>query len=249
MVATKRGRKPKYLHTIILDGVNARELYKRYKQGKKASSREQSPHFTPIIEYSTKSDSTTTVTTQISDLQSKNKPTHIYYDSKSLDHQVTMIDYINYGCLPERTDVWCGHCNHPFTTSPIGIPIKYIRKKPDREQPEDDKIVGTNDYFLTHGIFCSFPCCLAFLKDYGHKSLYKNSKSLLYSLYYKLYRSELTVKPAPSWECLKVHGGDLSIEDFRKSFCTCNYIITENIKRPYMVAVGKYIEERRCGYI
>jgi len=59
----------------------------------------------------------------------------------------------------------------------------------------------------------------------------------------------MKVTAAPSWECLKVHGGTLSIDEFRKTFCTSNFIITPNIKRPFMFCIGKYIEERRCGYI
>lgn len=241
MVTGKRGRKPKYLHTIVLDGINARDVFKKYKQPKKEDTQ---AYIAPIIEYSTKNGDSTT---QVTELNTKRVPVQVYMDTIKDGRSVTMIDYINYGCLPERTDLWCGHCHHPFNTSPIGMPIKYVNKHPDKNQPDEDKVVGTNDYFLTYGVFCSFPCCLAFLKE--HKSaLFRNSKSLLYSLYYKLYGTELKARKAPSWECLKVYGGKLSIEDFRKSYCNCNYIITENIKRPYMVAVGKYIEEKRCGY-
>ncbi len=247
MTTGKRGRKPKYLHTIILDGINAREVYKKYKQSKRDEAMQPAqPHFTPIIEYSSKTGEQST--TQITELTPKRQPLHVCIDPKD-GKCITMLDYVKYGCLPERTDLWCRYDHHPFNTSPIGIPIKYVRKKPDKVQEEDDKIIGTNDYFLTYGVFCSFPCCLAFLKENGHRSLFRNSKSLLYSLYYKLYKTELKVKAAPEIDCLKVHGGKLTIEEFRKSFCTCNYIITQNIKRPYMVSVGRYIEERRCGYI
>jgi len=245
MTKGKRGRKPKYLHIIVLDGINAREVYKKYKQNKKEGITQA--HFTPIIEYSSKTGEQST--TQITELSPKKRAMHIFMDTHKDDRSVTMIDYVNYGCLPERTDLWCTHDHHPFSTSPIGLPIKYVCKRPDKMQKDDDKISGTNDYFLTYGVFCSFPCCLGFIKEHGHKSMFRNSKSLLYSLYYKLYQTELKIKKAPSWECLKVHGGKLTIDEFRKSFCVCNYIITTNIKRPYMVAIGRYIEERRCGYI
>lgn len=243
-MTTKRGRKPKYLHTIVLDGINAREIYKQYRH--KKSDQRSEPHYKSILSYSAKANDEST--TQITEL-TKQRPTHVFMDTLRDGKMVTMLDYVNYGCLPERTDLWCCHCHHPFNTSPIGVPIKYVPPKPAKEQPEEDQIVGTNDYFLTFGIFCSFPCCLAFIKDYSHKPLFRNSKSLLYNLYFKLYQTELKVKKAPSWECLKVHGGDMTIEEFRKSFCNCNYIITENIKRPYMVSVGRYIEKKRCGFI
>ena len=238
---SKRGRKPKYLHTIILDSVNAREVYKKYKQTRRDEPPQ--PLYTPIGEYPAKNGESTT------QIPSKRKVVNPFLDVAKIGKSITMIDYINYGCLPERTDLMCGHDHHTFSTSPIGIPIKYVQKKVDKEQPTDDKIVGTNDYFLTYGVFCSFPCCLAFLNERKGDFFFRNSKSLLYSLYYKLYKTELDVKPAPSWQCLKTHGGNLTIEEFRKSFCACNYVITENIKRPYMVAVGKYIEEKRYGLL
>jgi len=246
MTTGKRGRKPKYLHTIVLDGVNAREVYKRYKRNKKNDHNSSTPHFTPIIEYSSRDGEQST--TQITELSTQRRPTNTFLDPKD-GRKVTMIDYVKYGCLPERTDLWCRHCQHTFNTSPIGIPIKYVRRKPDKEQLDDDKISGTNDYFLTYGVVCSFPCGLTFIDDNKHKPMFRNSKSLLYSLHHKIYGTELKASKAPSCDCLKVHGGHLSIEEFRKSFCNCNYVITENIKRPYMVAVGRYIEERRCGYI
>lgn len=236
MTASKRGRKPKYLHIITLDGINARQIYKKYKQG--TTDTTNAIQFTPIIEYSSRSEPS-----QVTELSDKQSTSQVFYEKNS-DH-VTMIDFVNYGCLPERTDLYCWHCHHPFNTSPIGAPIKYIRKQADK----NDRTAGTNEYFQTMGVYCSFPCCLAFINEHKHVPLYRNSKSLLYSLYFKLYGTKLKIKPAPSWECLKNYGGNLSIEEFRKKFCVCNYIITENIKRPFMVSVGKYIEEQRCGYI
>lgn len=251
MTNGKRGRKPKYLHIIILDGINAHKVSKEYKQNKKDTENPlvASTHFTPIIEYTTKiGTDLDQSTTQITDLATKKLSGQVFLDYLKDERSVTLIDYVNYGCLPERTDLCCFHCRHPFNTSPIGIPIKYIPEKPEKEL-EDNSTQIRNDYFLTYGVFCSFPCCLAFLKEHSSDQFFRNSKSLLYSLYFKLYNTELRISPAPSWECLKIHGGNLSIDEFRKSFCTCNYVITPNIKRPYMVTVGRYIQESRCGFL
>ena len=212
---------------------------KKYRSTKQDDSTQI--QFTPIIEYTKNADQTVT---QITDLTLKRRPTNVFMDLGRDGKIITMIDYVNYGCLPERTDLCCAHCHHQFPTSPIGIPIRYIRKRPDKVQPDDAQTVGTNDYFLTANVVCSFPCLLAFVNEHSNDPLYRQSKSLTYSLYYKLYQEELTIKPAPSWECLKIHGGHLSIEEFRANFCTCSYTITPNIKRPFMVAVGKYVEER-----
>ena len=242
---TKRGRKPKYLHTIVLDGINAREIYKKFKHNRTESK-------PPIIlEYSSKSEEKST---QIVDLEKKQSiPIFIEPKDRKI---ITMLDYVNYGCLPERTDLCCRYDGHPFKTCPIGIPIKYVPKRPDvshvsypepdAKNRDDDVITGTNDYFLTFGIVCSFPCLLAFLRDNGNKAFFKQSKSLTHSLYSKIFSQELKVAPAPELECLAIYGGPLSIEEFRNSFCTVTYTITSNIKRPYMVAVGKYIEKTKC---
>lgn len=221
----KRGRKPKYTHTLILDNVNAREIYKNYKNVFKDADTSASCNNMHIDD-------------RVVPFDCKTQYSNFFYESHNTQ-TVTMIDYVNYGCLPERTDMWCAHDHHPFNTSPIGVPIAYMPNK----QNTTDK-----DYFLTTGIFCSFSCCLAFINEHRHEFLYRNSKQLLYALYYRIYQTNMDILPAPSWETLKVHGGHLSIDEFRKSFCQSNFIITPNIKRPYMVCVGKYIDERRCGY-
>jgi hypothetical protein len=248
MTASKRGRKPKYLHTIILDGINAREIYKKYKQNKREDPPSlHQPQFTQVLEYSNKNGDAST--TQIRELSIKRAQVNIFFDAQQNGRNVTMLDYITFGCLPDCTDLCCANDHHGFNTSPIGIPIQYVRRKPDKIQPDSNKIVGTNDYFLTHNIVCSWPCGIKFIEDHKHLSLYRNSKSLFYSMYYKIYKTELMVDPAHSYECLKEYGGPLTIEKYREMFCKCNFIITENIKRPLMVAVGKYIDEQKCGYI
>lgn len=236
----KRGRKPKYIHTLVLEGVNARDIYKKYKN----HTIENTQNFTPIIEYTNRGEESST---NILDLSVKSRPTELYYDINGCNNSITMIDYVNYGCLPERTDIRCYHCHHSFNTSPIGVPIEYIQKK--WEDLNKEEVCGINDYYHTFGVFCSFPCCLAYIRENKHKSLFVDSLQLLYSLYYKIYGCELKIKPAPNAEVLKVYGGDLSIDEYRRSFCSTNYVITQNIKRPYMVAVGKYVKQKKYGYI
>jgi len=237
----KKGRKPKYIHSIILQGLNAREIYKEYKQNVKTDAINSS--IPTIIEYSKNN----TEEQHVTELLPKVK-THIYYNPND-NKTVTMRDYISFSCLPERTDLCCFHDRHQFNSSPIGIPIKYVPKVRDKKIPLDQPETGTNDYFLTYGVTCSFNCALAFIKDHQHEHIYRNSKNLLYSMYYKIYNTSLNVNPAPSWENLKEYGGHLNIEQLREAFCNCKYIITPNIKRPYMVSVGKYIEQSKCGFI
>jgi len=234
----KRGRKPKYTHVIILRGVNAKELQKKLKGG--IDNHEKLPTISPIIEYS--GSGSTGITTSIDSFNQESQNTPFLTENSK---NVLMKDHVEFGCLPNRTDLFCWHDRNPFTTSPIGLPIKYIPPKPDTTTAEAK---GTNDYFLTMGVFCSFPCCLAYITEHQQSDpLLKNSGGLLHLLYHKLYSSELKVDPAPSWKHLKEYGGVINISDFRKSFCSnYSYIITSNVKRPFMVAVGNYTEEKRC---
>lgn len=243
MTVGKRGRKPKYNHIVLLKGVNAREVFKDFKQSK-ASKPDEEPA-TPITEL-TSSDQDGTLLSDISKPVSTTKST---LDTVDDGRKVIMADHVNYGCLPDRTDLWCRWCQHSFNTSPIGIPIGYCDKKPDKIQLTQGEISGVNDYFLTDKVVCSFPCALSYIKENQHKTLYKNSIGLLHSLYYKIYGAELRIKPAESIDCLKVHGGDLDIKEYRDRNCQANYIITDSIKRPYMVAVGRYTEQTRCGIL
>jgi hypothetical protein len=251
----KRGRKPKYNHILILHNLNAREIYKKFKSGDIGSNSMN----LPLIEYSDTSKSNkVNIHSEFRDTNDNQPVTELTRKTQivnldPLDHKfLTMKDYVSCGCLPERTDICCWHCRGTFTTSPIGIPIKYVPpmiKKNNVGDKSNKNDICINDYFLTNGVFCSFPCCLAYIKEHSSESLYRNSISLLKSLYYKLYNTEFKINAAPSWQVLKDYGGKLTLEEFRNSFCTSKFIITQNIKRPYMVAVGTFIEEKKLGYI
>jgi len=116
-----------------------------------------------------------------------------------------------------RTDICCWWCCHQFENVPIGLPIKYI-----------DKI----DRFKVQGVFCSFACMIAYKNDYKHK--YQDNYLVLY-LYNKLTGISPSIidgendkleiddfnnrylKAAPPRCALKMFGGELSIDEFRKS--------------------------------
>ena len=99
-----------------------------------------------------------------------------------------------------------------------------------------------NDYFLTDGVFCSFNCTLAFIKDHNQDIFYKESYSLLYSLYEQLVGKRATkITPAPHWRLLKEYGGHLSIERFRDAFNTLEYEFMFNIRE--MRTISKVFKE------
>ena len=125
----------------------------------------------------------------------------------------------------KSTNLHCMWCCHKFTTPPIPIPEKYI----------DDK-------FHVYGIFCSFNCASSYIfkmeDDYDRKFEKYNLLNLLYK---KVTNNNNKIKLAPDKEVLKIFGGNLSIEDFRKSSLdnTKNY----NIQFPPLVTIIPKIEE------
>ena len=242
----RRGRKPKYRHTVMLKDIVARDLFNRIKHARK--------HDQSTIVRFDESDSIRVQPneeerTKILDFNFDKKQS--FYMESGITRHIQMIDHISGGCLPHRTDIHCWHDRHEFTTSPIGIPIKYIPKKYiiNYSTIHNKTDCGENDYYITFGIFCSFSCALAYIKEHASDPLFRQSKSLLYSMYYKLNHTQCNENEAPHWQCLESYGGHLTIDDFREKYCTSNFEITDNIKRPYMVAVGKFIEQKKCNFL
>ena len=169
----------------------------------------------------------------------KRIPTIDTPDINNTDNMVTMSDYVNFGCLPIYSSMRCFHDHHTFDDAPVGIPIKYNPTKRTENS-------GINDYYETWGNFCSFSCCLAYIRKHKHvNDMFANSEPLLYSMYNDIYNAEMDITAAPSFELLKDYGGKVTIDEFRKGFL--KYTLTPEIKRPYMVSVGKYIDIADTG--
>ena len=97
--------------------------------------------------------------------------------------------------LPERTSAWCFHCCHPFTTPPLGLPIR-----------------KTTDEFITTGIFCSIPCMKTYNLEQNTSSVSERFNMIEHM------RAKIGAPKgfAPRREELHVFGGALSIEEFRR---------------------------------
>ena len=174
---------------------------------------------------------------------------------------VTMIEYLQQKHLPTSTNLKCFWCKYPFETIPIGCPIKYVNSNIEKsyishitkdkyymkENITNQKLASIpniilnnenieilpveNNYYLTDGIFCSFNCAMGFIRDNSHDSFYKESYSLLYSMYFHFIgKKPGTILPAPHWRLLSDFGGKLSIEEFRKTFQTISYEFLYNIR-------------------
>lgn len=84
--------------------------------------------------------------------------------------------------------------------------------------------INHKDYYSTDGIFCSFNCCKAFIKDNKHNKLYESSDILLTKLYNDMYNvKNIVINPSPHWRLLVDYGGNLTIQQFRDNFNKTTY--------------------------
>lgn len=188
---------------------------------------------------------------------------------------ITMKDFLTKESIPKQTNISCYWCRHKFDTIPIGCPIRYIpsqyEKKYFSEITKDKYVIRQNitnqkkniiqdkeniidkEYYETDGIFCSFNCCLAFIEDrrLAKNSLYNQSFNLLMKIYTEVYfdKGIETIPPlvkAPHWRLLKEYGGVMSIDEFRKTFFSKEYILNGKIREiPKFKTIGFIFNEKQ----
>lgn len=184
-------------------------------------------------------------------------------NKKETNCVATMVDVISNNKLPQSTCIKCFWCKQNFDWNPLGCPIKYVNpliEKSYISQITKDKyymrenIVKSKlkslvnnqnfeittfpfDHYLTDGIFCSFNCTLSFIKDNSHDILYKESYSLLHSMYFDLVGKKMAkIIPSPHWRLLKDFGGHLSIEEFRQNLNTVDYKFMFNLRDMHAIS-------------
>lgn len=124
---------------------------------------------------------------------------------------------------PTSTDIYCMWCCHPFDMMPCALPERIVRGK-----------------FYVYGNFCSFNCAGSYNFDSNPYNVWERY-SLLNLLYRKMYNVDnIKIKLAPPRNTLKIFGGFLSIEDFRKNFLMNT---TYTIVVPPMVSLVPRVEE------
>ena len=180
----------------------------------------------------------------------------------------TMIDLLSQAFIPDKTDIKCYWCKHNFDWKPIGCPIKYVNTIIEKsyishitkdkyymrenilksklkymiDQKQFEIIAFPFDHYMTDGIFCSFNCTLAFIKDNNHDVFYKESYSLLHCLYYNLVGKKIAkIIPSAHWRLLKDFGGPFSIEEYRSKFNLVDYKFMFNIRD--MKSISKIYKE------
>lgn len=142
--------------------------------------------------------------------------------SESADFMFAEADNCSLKSWPRQTEVLCFWCSHSFSNVPVGIPIKLFDGK-----------------FYCTGTFCSFSCAAAYnynVRDGNHDIFERNN---LINLMASKFGVNTPVRCAKPREMLKIFGGDLSINDFRKNDEKSIYFSN---KYPIM-AVSERVEE------
>ena len=123
---------------------------------------------------------------------------------------------------PSKTNQWCWWCCHSFDSVPIPCPKTYNR---------------LHKKFMVYGCFCSFNCVLSYNDSIHMPS--RNSYLLIKGLQTAMTSNNSDISPAPPRQTLKVFGGTLTIQEFRKSFN--NGIVYSFMQYPFM-PYTQYIE-------
>lgn len=124
---------------------------------------------------------------------------------------------------PTNTSIACYWCCHNFINSPFGIPVSYDKNE-----------------FKVYGCFCSLECAAAYnFKSNDSVDEVWERYNLINLLSRKMGKKTI-IKPSPDRLALKMFGGFLDIEDFRK-YTETNKIIHLNF--PPMTSLTQQIEE------
>ena len=188
---------------------------------------------------------------------------------------VSMVDYRTKQSSTQK-GLCCFWDRHPIPDGvrPLGCPVRYVgvravktydshisrenytitepvtadRKKQIQENGDSKISFEGEEHYETDGIFCSFNCCMAFIKANGIRKipLYRHSASLLMQMYTKLTGTPdiPEIIPAPHWRTLKAYGGHLTIEQYRDSFNKVEYIY----RGPIMARTLGYMFEDRIKF-
>lgn len=119
--------------------------------------------------------------------------------------------------VPEQSDAACFWCCHTFTHRPVVLPIR-----------------DTGEYLQVMGNFCCPECATAYLFDIRQDSHTRwEQLSLLYRVYGEACNG--LIHPAPPRATLKLFGGNLSIQDYRKMIYS--HTVRVDIHLPPMVSI------------
>ena len=112
----------------------------------------------------------------------------------------------------------CWYCCHSFDGVPLHIPCHYDENK---------------DIFTTEGYFCSWECMKSW-NLYDKNDSFKNIRFTLISLMYQKNTNDFknSINFAPVKTNLKMFGGSMDINEFRKNNITVNEYVCPIIPLP-----------------
>jgi hypothetical protein len=143
---------------------------------------------------------------QCSELKTKlNDIKHTSYHNNPVDtgnhkQYLCKLDLVNTDNLKwgKKTDIACWWCCNKFDNLPLGLPEKYLDSK-----------------FYVQGCFCSFNCIQSYNLSLNDNKIWDRF-SLLNYMKIKITNNDFTITTAPPRQALKMFGGPLSIDEFRK---------------------------------
>lgn len=112
---------------------------------------------------------------------------------------------------PEKTDVCCWHCCHQFDSPPCFIPKIWDERR------------NRINFF---GVFCSWSCAKTYNSQMADQKR-SERMALLNVVIRKINGKYTKISPAPPRQTLKMFGGYLTIDEFRKKHLYCKYIFND----------------------
>lgn len=138
----------------------------------------------------------------------------VIYSDKHIEKKVYTLEQ-------KKNDVLCWWCCHSYDNQTYGIPIK-----------------KENEVYVTKGYFCSLSCAKSYNNNDNILIKEKQNRNLLIEMLNdEITENSKDVEMAPPRETLKVFGGVLTIEEFRKN----DKII--KLVYPPLITIIPYIEE------
>jgi len=219
-------------------------------------------------------------TTKLTDLNTEKGTPEVvsFLDESKKGHTcfVSMIDFAS------QMDVnllryHCFWCRNPFSTLPIGCPLKYVSSQAEKQYHShiskdlytikenitsskrntlettelEDVTIKSADYYETDGVFCSFNCAKAWINDNKSNNKYACSNSLLVKMYSDItgtQRKVANIDPAPNWRLLEQYGGHLNIVKFREGFNKVDYKCHGVARRVPTFASAEYLYEENIKF-
>jgi len=130
--------------------------------------------------------------------------------------------------LPEKTDIACFWCVHPFEHQPCIIPEREV-----------------HGIYTVYGNFCSPECGVAYLLKEGIDPHVRWERmALLHRIYDQQGIGQIF--PAPARECLSVFGGPMSIDVFRATLLSKK--VRVDLHMPPMVSILGSIDTKPIDF-